>query len=451
MRAVGFDRSILAVQLVQGNGCGLRPTAAPTHGLTAAPLTRRVAPGGRSGLTSARPARSLRERPTAAAAPRPRRRSLASRPSAPMSRITSRTVLRSAVALLVAGGALGPPFPGHAAAQEHGGHGGHGEPLTAAEPGRIEVRHEAEAGDLITLLGPFVLPTTGNTMRLTAAEVVVVPVDGWLTSFRTRILDTEGRPLTNRVLHHINVVRPGQRELFFPIMQRIAAAGQETGEIRTPFPFGVPVSAGDTLLIAAMIHNPTGAPIEVVVESRFHYETTAWLDRIPVQPFHLDIEPPPVGAAFDLPPGRSERTWEGSPAVDVHVLAVGGHIHRLGQELRLEEVRPDGSARVLWRTAPELDADGQVARVPRKTFLLRGGIVLSADRMYRLVAVYDNPTGAVIPDGGMAEIAGVARAKRGWPAADRSDPWFHADYANFTRHNPTLEPGTAPAGDPHHH
>lgn len=346
----------------------------------------------------------------------------------------------TAVAATLALAALAPrPM----VAQDHGGghhaehHGGHGA-MTATPAGRISVRHEPGENRFVTVLGPYSLPASGNTMRLTPAEVVVVPADGWLTSFETTIVDAQGRILPDEILHHINLVRPDRRELFFPVMQRIAAAGQETGRIGTPFPFGVPVSRGDTLLVAAMIHNPTGRPLDLRIRSAIEYDSPKWLDRVAVQPFHLDIAPPPQGASFDLPPGRSVRTWEGSPAVDVDVLALGGHIHRYGSELRLEEVRPRRSPKVLWRTTPELEPGGQVARVPRKTFLLRGGLELHADRTYRLVAIYENPTGETIPAGGMAEIAGVALPQDDWPDAVRSDPLFMADYASFTRHNPGL-------------
>ena len=325
----------------------------------------------------------------------------------------------------------------YAGSGDDAGHGGHHAAAIRAEGGFV-VLHEPEHRDLVMLMGPIELPATGNTMQETPAEVVTMPVDGWLTRFRTRVVDENGAELPSEILHHINLVRPGQRELFMPVMQRLAAAGQETGEVGVPFPFGIPVSRGDTILALAMVHNPTGRPLRIMVEGRLHYDTPAWLNRIAVQPFHLDIQPPPQGASFDLPPGESTFTWEGSPAIDVEVLALGAHMHAHAREVRLEEVRPDGSAKVLWRAEPTFRPDGLVDEIPRSQFLLRFGLGLSSDRRYRIVAVYDNPTDRVIPAGGMAEIAGVALPDEEWPAPDPSAPLFVEGYRVFTRFNPEL-------------
>jgi hypothetical protein len=348
--------------------------------------------------------------------------------------------VRGAALLATALGVLVGPVPalGQEGHGHQGGHAQHGDDVPADAGARLEMDHRPEEGVIVLRLGPFALPAGGNTMRLSPARVMTVPVEGWLTSFETRVLDDEGRELPSDILHHINLVRPDRRELFMPVMQRLAAAGQETGRVRVPFPFGIPVIPGDTVLVVAMVHNPTGGPVDATVEARIRYDTPAWLDRIGVQPFHMDIHPPPAGASFDLPPGRSTFTWEGSPAIDVKVLGLGGHIHEYGEELRLEELRADGTARVLWRSTPEKREDGGVAAVPRKTFLLRLGLLLSSDRTYRLVAVYHNPTDRVIPAGGMAEIAGAVVPRDDWPASDPGDATFRADYRSFTRHSPEL-------------
>jgi hypothetical protein len=315
-------------------------------------------------------------------------------------------------------------------------HDMHGAP-SPLPVGRIAVQHDPEGGRITVALGPFDLPASGNTMRLTPAEALVIPVDGWLTAFRARILDDAGRPLPDEILHHINLVRPDRRELFMPVMQRLVAASHETGRVDVPFPFGVAVESGDTVLVVAMLHNPTGREARVTVEAVLDYDGPEWLDRWGVQPFYVDVSAPPDGAAFDVPPGRSEVSWEGSPAIDVKILALGGHAHRFARELRLVEVRDDGSTRVLWRAEPRTGPDGGIDEIPRRRFLHRLGLPLSRDRTYRLVGVYDNPTGAVLPAGGMAEIAGVVWPSEAWPgSADRGR--VRADCLWFTRHNLAL-------------
>jgi hypothetical protein len=345
--------------------------------------------------------------------------------------------------LLSAAGELLPSGP--IAAQDHtyAEHAGHGDPAVAE--GRLQVVHEPEHKDLVVLLGPVSIAAGGHTMKLTPAAAVEIPIDGWLTGFQARVVDPDGRELPSEILHHINVVRPGHRELFFPTMQRLAAAGQETGEIKVPFPFGVPLTAGDTLLVVAMLHNPTGQAVEVTVVGRLHYDTPAWLNRVGVQPFYMDVKQRPADAAFDLPPGRSTFAWEGSPAIDVEILGLGGHLHAHAVEIRLEEVRSEGGPRVLWQSRPSFREDGLVREIPRKTFLMRLGLGLSKDRTYRVVVVYENTTGQVITGGGMAELAGVVLPGAPWPEPDRSDPRYRADYRHFTRNNPALRDRVAEA------
>lgn len=356
---------------------------------------------------------------------------------------SARAVLAAPFLAMVAAPAAGQQGHENPESRAH-----HGAGMNVAESAHLAVGHDPDEDEIVLRLGPFALPARGNTMRLSPARVVIVPIEGWLTGFEARVLDDRGRELPSEILHHINLVRPDRRELFMPVMQRLVAAGQETGRVELPFPFGIPVAPGDTLLVVAMVHNPTGRPVDVVVESRIHYDTPAWLDRVGAEPFHMDIHPPPAAASFDLPPGRSTATWEGSPAIDVEVLGLGGHIHEYGEELRLEEVRADGPPRVLWRSTPKARPDGAIAEVPRKTFLLRLGLGLRADRRYRLVAVYHNPTDRVIPAGGMAEIGGAVVPRADWPQADTTDAAYRADYRSFTRHNPELRDRIGPAAGP---
>lgn len=340
---------------------------------------------------------------------------------------------------------LGLASPMMAQSGAHGGPtghedgGGHGVmEMAVARDAGLSVRERPDDHEIVLRLGPVSLPATGTTMKITPARELALPVEGWLTSFQARVVGEDGRTLTPRLLHHFNVVVPGRRELFFPAMQRLVAAGQETGEIGLPWPFGVPVSVGETLLVAAMVQNTTGRPVRFFIEATLHYDTPSWLPRIAVQPFYMDVRLPPEDAAFDLAPGRTVRTWEGSPAVDVTVLGLGAHMHRYAREVRLEEVHPDGTSDVLWRARPVQGEDGRIAGVPRQTFLLRLGLRLRADRRYRLVGVYENPTGRTIRDGAMAEIGGVAIAGDDWPRADYSAPRLLADFRNFTRFAPAL-------------
>lgn len=254
---------------------------------------------------------------------------------------------------------------------------------------------------------------------------------GWLTRFAVELVDADGRILPQEMLHHVNLMLPERRELFRPIMQRLAAAGEETEPIALPWPLGVRTEDDQELLAFAMLHNPTHVDHgDVTVRLKLYYARTP---RLSVQPLFIDASPPPGPAAWDLPPGRSTRSWEGRAAVEGRILGLGGHLHRYGTELILEDVT---TGRVLYRERPVLDADGGIAQVPRHTYLMRLGHRIRRDHVYRITVVYENPTGDTIRDGAMGAIGGVIRPRRGaWAAADPADPLYTEDMDGFN-HEP---------------
>jgi hypothetical protein len=241
-------------------------------------------------------------------------------------------------------------------------------------------------------------------------------------------VDAAGQPVPHDVIHHINVIVPGRRELFSPIMLRIGAAGQETGPLVLPRLLGYRVHRGDTVLVSAMLHNPTGTSYDGV-RLRLHLpfvSSAAFIGAISIVPFYLDVMPPAGSHSFDLPAGHSERSWEGKPAIAGRVLAVGGHLHKYGVALRLED-RTEG--KLIWEAKPITDSTGEVTSMPTAKFLWKLGVKIHPDHVYRLTAVYDNPTGAAIPDGGMGALGGVLIPSRNtaWPRVVLEDPEYQKD------------------------
>ncbi len=282
---------------------------------------------------------------------------------------------------------------------------------------------------------------------------VVVPADGWLRGFRVEVVDRAGRSMPQHVLHHVQLFDPAKRDLFAPYMLRVIGAGGETGSASIPWPFGYRMQAGDTLLAAAMLHNPTAEGYQgVTVRLILEYAGPSLVRRRSIHPFFSHVTDPAASSSYDLPPGVSERSWEVTPAIPGRVLALGGHLHRYGVELRFEEV---ASGRLLWSAGAHRDEDGHVIAVDRGTFLLRGGIRLEPGRSYRVTAVYDNPTGDTIRGEGMGTVGGVLLAARGfaWPVADPTDPLYAADLASHL--SPEHGGGTgaldAGGGGHHHH
>jgi len=85
---------------------------------------------------------------------------------------------------------------------------------------------------------------------------------------------------------------------------------------------------------------------------------------------------------------------------------------------------------VLWRGQPITDGP-RVVTFPLARFYNwhRLGLRIVPTHRYRLSAVYENPTGRVIRDGGMGAVAGLFVPDHGtvWPAVDTSDVFYQQD------------------------
>jgi hypothetical protein len=278
-------------------------------------------------------------------------------------------------------------------------------------------------------IGPLSLPANSGHGHVEQPHPIAMelPIDGWIRGLRYELVDERGIVLPNRMLHHLNLIVPTHRELFSQIMLRIGAAGPETSPYTLPSFLGYRVRPGDSLLVTAMLHNPTPTGYRGV-QLRVHLAmspATSWLRPLSIKPLYLDVMPPAGGHSFDLPPGRSSKTWEGRPAVAARLLAVGGHLHEYGTSLRLEDI---SSGEVIWSARPKLDDRGKVVGMPRRYFL-PFGVRLYPDHVYRLTAEYDNPTGKPLAHGGMGALGGIVLPASGsvWPDVARNDSVYQHD------------------------
>ncbi|UCF20921.1 MAG: hypothetical protein JSU87_05835 [Gemmatimonadota bacterium] len=314
----------------------------------------------------------------------------------------------------------------------------------------LQVVTDMDAGELVFIVGPVDLPAgiMHHAIRQPPLLVGEVPVEGYLYGFDVEMVDPLGQPITNRVLHHVNLIDADNRELFGSVPRRLFAAGGETRAASMPRLLGVPIERGQQLLVSAMFHNPTaqsfhGARLRV----RLKYRTRGWIFPISVYPVYLDVMGHVGEKDFDLPPGRSERSWEGKPAIGGRLLAVGGHLHDHATRLSFEDVT---EGEVLWETGPELDEAGRVVAVPVGKLWWKGGIRLDPGHTYRLTVAYDNPTGETLVDGGMGVLGGIFLPQRGssWPALDRTNPEY---LANMEEMRVTAERRAQGMGGDHGH
>jgi len=305
----------------------------------------------------------------------------------------------------------------------------------------------APSSEYVIDIGPVSMPANGGhgDIAQPAPLALKLPVDGWLRGIAYEFVDEKGEQLPTRMLHHLNLIVPDHRELFSQIMLRIGAAGPETKPYGLPWFLGYRVRPGDSLLVTAMLHNPTPKEYRSV-RLRVRLEmtpATPWVRPLAIRPVYLDVMPPAGGHAFDLPPGRSVKSWEGRPAVAARLLAAGSHLHQYGTALRLEDV---STGKLIWEAHPKLDDKGEVVGMPIRYFL-PFGVRLSPDHTYRLTAEYDNPTGKVLPGGGMGALGGIVLPASGseWPSVVRSDSEYQHDVWV------TTGPGSSHHGGASHH
>lgn len=269
-------------------------------------------------------------------------------------------------------------------------------------------------------------------------SLVTVPLTGAVYGFRVEIVDGDGRQLPSTLLHHLNLIDPFHRELFLPISRRMVAAGKETGSQALPWLlFGLPVREGQQLVINGMLHNPTTtsypeARLRLVLS--FTRGSRPW-PFFSVFPWQLDVLFPIGDKSFDLPPGKTIKSYESRPALAGKVVAVGGHVHE--HAVRISFINAT-TGEVLWEAAPRVDSTGTVTGVPvgRLYGWTRIGAPIRSDHTYRVTVEYDNPTGQVIPGGGMGVIGGLFAPDEPdhWPAAVRNDSLYVMDMGHYLQH-----------------
>jgi len=318
-------------------------------------------------------------------------------------------------------------------AERGGGAPAGGAPVEKA-PEQIVMKASMVHGELLLDIGPFDLAPAmdmggdgSHEMKMPEAPPLwaLVPASGWLHGYRVDLVDKDGHQLSQKLLHHVNVIATQRRELFSGIMLRVAAAGPETGTVSIPNLIGYEAHAGDTLLVRTMLH-PDDHPHEGVhVLVHFPFTSAkAFIGDFTISPFYMDVTPPAGGHAFDIPPGHSEWFWEAKPAIPGRIIGFSGHVHRYATLFKFEDRTAN---KIIWQTHPDTTADGEPKQIPIKKFLMTLGYAIRTDHVYRLTVVYDNPTGATVVDGGMGALGGVFKPAVAWPSIDPNDKDYKLD------------------------
>ena len=335
--------------------------------------------------------------------------------------------------------------------------------LTIAADGRQIAPSDAAPGArifvdrgraLVIDLAPVDLParTPHHMIAQPPVATLDIPETGSIYGFRVEVVDSTGAKLPDELIHHFNLIDPDHRELFLPISRRLLAAGHETGTVRLPWLlFGLPLERGKRVVASAMVENltPTGyrqARVRLVMN--FIPSGRPW-PLFDASPWQMDVAFPVGDKSFPLPPGRSARSYEGSPVVAGKIVGLGGHMHDYGRVIEFTDVTTGAT---IYHAAPVVDSAGHIESVPIAMLYgwTRLGVRIVPEHRYRVTVAYDNPTGAPIPDGGMGVIGGLFVPDRGvrWPAADASDSLYQQDYRHYMRltagHEMHMAGGSAP-------
>lgn len=318
----------------------------------------------------------------------------------------------------------------------------------------LSVQVDSARGAVIALAGPFFLPPSadggmqghvhGEPMRMHQQTPIRFdwPVEGWVRGFELRLYDSDGVELPPEYVHHFVVINFDRRDMVYPTVERLLGVGQETGDVVLPSSVGVPIEPGTRMGMYAMWDNQSGREIEAYLRLVLRWTpVTATSTPRAVIPVSLDVNHVPgASSAYDLPPGRSERSFEFRVPVDGRFLALSGHMHDYGIRVRLEDVT---EGKQIGEVKAIRDEAGRLLRVEQKKrlgFLWRG-IRLHADRTYRIAAEYDSPMADTLRMGAMGHMVAAFAPDdwRVWPEIDTTHPDYLTDVAGWGLALPSKE------------
>ncbi len=273
----------------------------------------------------------------------------------------------------------------------------------------VRVVTDSARQEIVVSVGPIdIAPATPYTHHgAESYHVIEWPVSGWMRGYRVDLVDSAGRLLPRALLHHAGMANLDRRQVAYPIAERVFAAAHETAPVVLPKSMGLPLSTGQRMVLYYGLVNPdTTAVTGVVLQVRIPWAEIDARGITSILPFYANARAlSEETISFDVPVGRSATAAEFTVSTDGWLRVVGGHLHDHGVELRIEDAE---SNKVLARVRGKREAGGRLVEVSRARFpLKRKGLRLRAGHRYRVVAVYDNVTGAVIKGGAMGFVAGA--------------------------------------------
>lgn len=295
----------------------------------------------------------------------------------------------------------GPPA---LAAQEHGDH-------PTAGDAELTVRTAPEASEFTVRVGPLRLPAGVHHGEVAQAPDLhlTVPIEGWLVSYRPRLVDGDGEPVPGRLLHHVAFWSEERPDFLCPSKdEHVFGAGGEMNVWPALPGVGYPVREGDRIRVNTMFHNPTETAYpEVYLEVDVGYRGRGEVEQplAAVYPVWLDVQECGV-SSYDLTPGTNVDSATFTMPYAGRLLGLGGHLHDYGRAVRVEDLSRDRDVATL---EARLDGEGRILSMPVVPFIATGGYELEEGDSLRVTARYENPTGRRLEDGAMGIAVGYFR------------------------------------------
>jgi hypothetical protein len=254
----------------------------------------------------------------------------------------------------------------------------------------LQVTQDATKQEVTARLGPLDLPahTDHHAMSQPAAQMLTIPVDGWITAYHPSLVDDSGHTLPGRLLHHVAFWNTRRSDFLCPNKEEhIFGAGGEMNDWPALPGFGYRVHKGDKIRVTTMFHNPTDQSylsVWLVVRMEYQPESAkiksvypAWFDVKQCGDSSFSVQSGGMTLNAHIPLNFSGR-----------LLGVGGHMHDYGEQLVLSDTTRSEEIANLHST---LDEHGRIRSMPIAVFTDRGGFPLKKGDDLAVRAKYASP------------------------------------------------------------
>jgi hypothetical protein len=211
----------------------------------------------------------------------------------------------------------------------------------------------------------------------------------WIIGYQTEVLDgRNSRPRENYLCHTFfgdqRVTQHDDREMLALYSDAF------TPQVRLPDGFGFRMAAGESIHWMPLFNNRQDEPVRIRIKGVISVIREKDLSKA-MRPLYSTLRSVNTPHLFFVKPGRHEFQKSFQAPFDGRIHFMGTHIHPYGVSVELYDVT---NARMVWRSTRRLDNAGQM--IGMDTFDSGSGYAVKAGDMFRITAVYDNPTSAPI-------------------------------------------------------